>query len=77
MAESYYDQLKGQTFTGKFVGIKHRTSNDEARAVFEVYPQGNREITAILELIRQSKGQVSLPFNSINTVDCSEYSETI
>ena len=76
-ANSYYDHLKGQIFTGKYVGIKRRTSNDEARAVFEVYPQGNGEITAILELIRQSKGQVSLPFNSINTVDCSEYSETI
>ena len=76
-ARSCYDQLKGQTFTGKYVGIKRRRSNNQERAVFEVYPQGNGEITAILELIRQSKGQVSLPFNSINTVDCSEYSETI
>ena len=65
MDTSYY-QLEGQIFTGKYVGIKHRRSNDEARAVFEVYPQGNDEIIAIFEKIRQSGGQVSLPFNSVN-----------
>ena len=72
----YYDQLIGQMFTGKYVGIEF-TRAGESRAVFEVNEQGNGNIKHIFERIRQSKGRVSLPFNSINFVDCSEYSETI
>ena len=64
-ASSYYDQLKGQIFNGKYVGIKRRRSKGEAKAVFEVYPQDNAGIIAIFEKIRKLvENQVSLPFNS-------------
>ena len=62
-----YDQLKGQIFTGKYVGIR------DSRAVFEVNRQGNDAIIATFDQITQLVGnQASFLFNSINTVDCSE-----
>ena len=67
-----YGQLKGQIFTGKYVGIKDTPSGD-SRAVFEVNRQGNDGIIAVFQQISQLVGnQASFPFNSINTVDCSE-----
>ena len=63
-SDNLYDHLKGQTFTGKYMGLEPKDAGQ--RAVFKVDECGNEQLIALFDSIRQSvQGEVSRPLSGI------------